>query len=98
MFILDIIPLSPEATFNVQCLSTIWGNWIFSLGNLESGLEVRQENSGCHPLPVKWAKKQKNNFAENKVSLAEGGRLVRYTKKLGTERPESLAGFPVPGS
>lgn len=70
----------------------------FSLGNLESGLEVRQENSGRHPLPVKWAKKQKNNFAENKVSPAEGERVIRYTEKIITERSESLAGFPVPSS
>lgn len=70
----------------------------FSLGNLESGLEVRQENSRRHPLPVKWAKKQKNNFAEKKVSPAEGERVIRYTEKIITERSESLASFPVPSS
>lgn len=56
-------------------------DWIFSLENLKLGLEVRQENSGRHPLLVKWVKKQNNNFAEKEVSPAEGGRWIRYTEK-----------------
>lgn len=34
---------------------------------------------------------------ETKLSLAEGEKWARYTENITDERPENVAGFPVPG-